>query len=73
MPEEYYEETEPRYISYEKYEDLETEYRRLENDYHDINYKLEELVSYLKEVLESKNFEERSGELYEWCKEYKYF
>lgn len=67
------EEQEGRYVAYEKYDDLEREYRRLENDYHDVNYKLEELVSYLKEVLESKNIDEKIGDFYEWCKEYKYF
>lgn len=73
MFEGYYEEPEPTSVSYEKYDDLETEYRRLEEDYHDVNYKLEELSSYAKEVSESDNYEEKLGEFYEWCKENKYF
>lgn len=73
MFEGYYEEPEPSHVSYERYSELESEYRRLEEDYHDVNYKLEELTSYVKEVLESKDYENKMGELYEWCKENKYF
>lgn len=69
----YEEESESRYVSYEKYDDLETKYKRLENRFHDVNYKLEELVSYIKEILESKDYENKMGEFYEWCKENKYF
>lgn len=69
-------ELEPNYtelISYEKYDELKTEYQQLENNYHNLNFKYEELVSYLQEFLESKDYENRIGEFYEWCKENKYF
>lgn len=73
MFEGYYEEPEPSHVSYEQYNELRNDYERLEEKYHDVNFKLEELTSYVKEVCESKNYDEKIGELYEWCKEYKYF
>ena len=69
----YEEESEPRYVSYEQYDNLRTEKESIEENYHNVNFKLEELVSYIKEILESKDYENKMGEFYELCKENKYF
>lgn len=70
--ENYYDEhLEPSYD--EDYDELATDNERLKEEYCDTKSRLKELSKYVKEVCESNNYEERIGELYEWCKEYKYF
>lgn len=71
-----FEQIEPSYnetVPYEHYIEQVEEAEKWEDRYHHVEYRLDELSNYLKEVAESDNYEEGLGELYEWCKENKYF
>lgn len=73
MFEGYYEEPEPTSVSYERYIEQVEETEKWKDRCHHVEYRLDELSSYAKEVSESDNYEEKLGEFYEWCKENKYF
>ena len=70
-----YEETYPKTVSYNQYEELKQERDSIQENYENIDFKFEELKTALKEVVEAKTEVDRLDKLenfYEWCKENQY-
>lgn len=70
-----YEETYPKTVSYNQYEELKQERDSMQENYENIDFKFQELKIVLKEVFEAKTEVDRLDKLenfYEWCKENQY-
>lgn len=70
-----YEETYPKTVSYNQYEELKQERDSIQENYENIDFKFQELKIALKEVFEAKTEVDRLDKLenfYEWCKEKQY-
>lgn len=70
-----YEETYPKTVSYNQYEELKQERDSIQENYENIDFKFQELKIALKEVFEAKTEVDRLDKLenfYEWCKENQY-
>lgn len=70
-----YEETYPKTVSYNQYEELKQERDSIQENYENIDFKFQELKTALKEVFEAKTEVDRLDKLenfYEWCKENQY-
>lgn len=70
-----YEETYPKTVSYNQYEELKQERDSIQENYENVDFKLKELKIALKEVFEAKTDVDRLNKLedfYEWFKENQY-
>ena len=67
----YYEEEYPEKISYDKYDELQTEFNQMEVKFHDKDFKLQELVVTIFELGNKYDFAEAYAKLIEYMKEMK--